>query len=183
MTSTTSVTPTLHTTHASPLGELLLLGTEDGTLSALLLPDQRGAREAAAWTRRAPGAFTEATRQLDAYFAGDRTTFDLPLASNGTDFRRRVWQALENVPYGSTISYRELALRAGASPTAVRAVGSAVGANPLLIVRPCHRVIGADGTLTGYAGGMARKRWLLTLEGAMDRVDNTSYEPTGWVGD
>ena len=181
MSPTASGAPTLHTTHPSPLGELLLLGTDDGALCAVRLPGQRDRRTAAAATRPAPAAFTEATRQLDAYFAGERTAFDLPLAVDGSDFRTRVWRALDAVPYGSTVSYRELAVRAGAPPRAVRAVGAAVAANPLLIVRPCHRVIGADGSLTGYAGGVDRKRWLLTLEGVLGGVENTSYEPTGWA--
>ncbi|MFD0527843.1 methylated-DNA--[protein]-cysteine S-methyltransferase [Kitasatospora arboriphila] len=102
--------------------------------------------------------------QLTAYFAGTRTTFDLRLDPEGSEFRRQVWQALEDIPYGSTVSYGELAAAAGLPPTAVRAVGGAVGANPLLVVRPCHRVVGASGALTGFAAGVDRKRWLLDHE-------------------
>ena len=105
----------------------------------------------------------EAARQLDAYFAGDRREFDLPLRLYGTDFQAVVWRALREIPYGETRSYADVARRIG-RPTAVRAVGHANGQNPLAIVVPCHRVIGADGSLTGYAGGLELKRALLELE-------------------
>ncbi|MFJ6214070.1 methylated-DNA--[protein]-cysteine S-methyltransferase [Streptomyces sp. NPDC092296] len=160
---------TLYTTMESPLGTLLLSGTDDGTgtavLTAVTAPQQKYAVDAPLpdW-RPAPGAFTVATEQLTAYFAGELTAFSLPLAPVGTDFRQRVWQALEEIPYGSTATYGQLAAAAGESPRAVRAVGGAVGANPLLVVRPCHRVIGANGSLTGFAAGVDRKRWLLGLE-------------------
>ena len=160
---TTAPGVTLYTTHPSPLGELLLAGPEPGVLSAVTAAD-RGARPAAPGWRRDPAAFAEATRQLDAYFAGELTTFTLPLAPRGTAFRQRVWEALDRVPYGTTVTYGALAALAGLGPRAARAVGGAVGANPLWVVRPCHRVVGADGTLTGYAGGLERKRWLLALE-------------------
>ena len=104
-----------------------------------------------------------AARQLSEYFAGDRTDFDLDLAPSGTDFQRKVWTALSQIPYGTTESYGQLALRIG-QPTASRAVGLANGRNPIAIVVPCHRVIGSSGTLTGYAGGLERKRWLLEHE-------------------
>jgi methylated-DNA-[protein]-cysteine S-methyltransferase len=107
----------------------------------------------------------EASRQLQAYFAGERREFDLPLAPYGSDFQRRVWSALLEIPYGETISYLELARRLG-DPRAVRAVGSANGRNPISIIIPCHRVIGADGSLVGYGGGLERKRWLLRHEAA-----------------
>lgn len=106
---------------------------------------------------------TEAARQLRAYFDGALRDFDLPLAPAGTDFQRQVWQALAAIPWGQTVSYAELAARIG-RPRAVRAVGAANGANPLPIVLPCHRVIGRDGSLTGYAGGLEIKRQLLALE-------------------
>ncbi len=112
-----------------------------------------------------PDALAVAATQLTEYFAGERTAFDLPLAPVGTDFRRRVWEALDRIPYGETVTYGQLADLAGESPRAVRAVGGAVGANPLLIVRPYHRVVGANGALTGFAAGVDRKRWLLDLEG------------------
>jgi methylated-DNA-[protein]-cysteine S-methyltransferase len=106
-----------------------------------------------------------AADQLAAYFAGERTDFDLPLSPSGTPFQLSVWRALLSIPYGETISYRELARRIG-NAKAVRAVGAANGRNPIPIIVPCHRVIGADGSLTGYGGGLPRKRLLLELEGA-----------------
>ncbi|MET9293267.1 methylated-DNA--[protein]-cysteine S-methyltransferase [Streptomyces sp. NPDC003077] len=157
----------------SPLGELLLVGEEradapGGTaLASLSTPGQKGGATVREGWRNAPGAFAEIAGQLAAYFAGQRTTFDIAYAEppRGTAFQRRVWAALEDIPYGTTTSYGRLAERAGIARGAVRALGAAIGANPLLIVRPCHRVIGADGTLTGYAGGLERKRRLLELEG------------------
>ncbi len=110
-------------------------------------------------------AFAEVRAQLEAYFEGKRTTFDLALAPVGTDFQRRVWKALAAIPYGTTTTYAAIA-RAIGKPRAVRAVGAANGKNPLSIVVPCHRVIGQDGTLTGYGGGLANKRRLLELESA-----------------
>jgi methylated-DNA-[protein]-cysteine S-methyltransferase len=104
-----------------------------------------------------------AEKQLAEYFASKRSTFDLPLSPDGTDFQRRVWRALETIPFGETWSYGELAKKIG-NPTASRAVGAANGQNPLWIIVPCHRVIGADGSLTGYAGGMTAKKWLLAHE-------------------
>ncbi|MDJ0340731.1 methylated-DNA--[protein]-cysteine S-methyltransferase [Streptomyces sp. H10-C2] len=165
MTSPVTTPVTLYTTFDSPLGELLL--TSDGTaLTSLSVPGQRGGATILPGWRHEPTAFTEAERQLKEYFAGDRREFDLPLAPTGTDFRRRVWNALDAVPYGATVTYRDLAAAAG-SPGAVRAIGGAVGGNPLLVLRPCHRVIGADGSLTGYSGGLDRKRTLLALEGVL----------------
>jgi methylated-DNA-[protein]-cysteine S-methyltransferase len=159
---------TMYTTFDSPLGELALTGerTEESgfVLTGLTVPGQSPAPGLGV-ALRDPSPFAEAERQLAAYFAGRLREFDLPLASAGSAFRRRVWSALDAVPYGRTVSYRALADAAGA-PGAVRAVGGAVGANPLLVLRPCHRVIGSDGTLTGYAGGLERKRALLALEGA-----------------
>jgi methylated-DNA-[protein]-cysteine S-methyltransferase len=163
------MTMTLFTTMESPLGTLLLSGTDDGTghtaLTAVTAPGQKYAVSAPlpGWSA-APAEFASAVEQLTAYFAGDLTAFSLPLAPVGTDFRLRVWKALEEIPYGATVTYGQLAAAAGESPRAVRAVGGAVGANPLLVVRPCHRVIGADGSLTGFAAGVERKRWLLGME-------------------
>jgi methylated-DNA-[protein]-cysteine S-methyltransferase len=117
--------------------------------------------------RRATEPFAAAEEQLREYFAGSRTFFELEFSERGTPFQRRVWAAVEGIPYGQTISYGELAERVRAPRERLRAVAAAVGANPLLIVRPCHRVIGANGSLTGYAGGTARKHDLLTLEGAL----------------
>ncbi|WP_238782926.1 methylated-DNA--[protein]-cysteine S-methyltransferase [Streptomyces monomycini] len=163
---------TVHTTLGSPLGDLLLVGEPSATapggtaLTSLSVPDQKGgATVDGAWTHD-PAAFTEIAAQLTAYFEGARTRFGITYVSGGTPFQQRVWQALEDVPYGETCTYGDIAARIGAPRAAVRAVGTAIGRNPLLIVRPCHRVIGADGTLTGYAGGLRRKEQLLRLEGA-----------------
>ena len=109
----------------------------------------------------------EAGRQLDAYFAGDLLAFDLPLELRGTEFQRRCWLALGSIPYGQTVSYGEQARRLGFGPDAARAVGAANGRNPLPIVLPCHRVLGADGSLTGFGGGLHVKRFLLEHEGAL----------------
>ncbi len=162
---------TVFTTMDSPLGPLLLSGVREGddgpaALAAVTAPGQKGALAEPAddWAHD-PAALADAVAQLTAYFAGERTTFDLPLAPVGTEFRQRIWAALDEIPYGATVTYGQLALMAGASPSAVRAVGGAVGANPLLVVRPCHRVMGASGALTGFAAGVERKRWLLDLEG------------------
>ncbi len=110
----------------------------------------------------------EAKRQLQAYFAGELRDFDLPLSPGGTEFRRRVWEALRGIPYGATTSYGVVARGLGLPSGASRAVGTANGANPIPIVVPCHRVVGADGSLTGYAGGLERKRLLLALERSDD---------------
>jgi len=109
----------------------------------------------------------EAAAQLEAYFAGELTAFDLPLDLDGTDFQRRCWLALATIPYGQTVSYGEQARRLGLGPDAARAVGAANGQNPLPLVLPCHRVIGADGSLTGFGGGLNVKRFLLEHEGAL----------------
>ncbi|MDW4908390.1 methylated-DNA--[protein]-cysteine S-methyltransferase [Streptomyces sp. ADMS] len=152
----------------SPLGRLLLTADDSGALTALSVSGQkRGltAESVVDGRRHDPGPFRAAEAQLAAYFAGELTEFRLELRSAGTDFRQRVWNALDSVPYGETTTYGQIAARIGAPRAAVRAVGGAIGANPLLVLRPCHRVIGADGSLTGYAGGLDRKRHLLGLEG------------------
>lgn len=153
----------------SPLGQLLLTADESGALTSLSVPGQKGGRTVESvgggGLTRDPGPFRAAEEQLAGYFAGELTEFRLELRSAGTDFRQRVWAALDSVPYGETTTYGRIAARIGAPRVAVRAVGGAIGANPLLVVRPCHRVIGADGSLTGYAGGLDRKRRLLGLEG------------------
>ncbi|HLL32455.1 MAG TPA: methylated-DNA--[protein]-cysteine S-methyltransferase [Streptomyces sp.] len=148
----------------SPVGRLLLTADASGALTSLSVPGQKGGRTVRDDWRADAGPFREAAEQLAAYFAGDLKEFDLPLRAHGTAFRERVWEALDTIPYGTTTTYGEIAARIGASRAAVRAVGGAIGANPLLIVRPCHRVIGATGALTGYAGGLDRKVWLLTME-------------------
>ncbi len=156
---------TAYTTVASPLGELLLTG-EDGGLSGLYLPPHKGAPEVGMDWRRSDDRFSTAREQLAAYFAGELRAFDLALAPRGTPFQLRVWQALAEIPYGTTISYRQLAERVG-NPNASRAVGLANGRNPISIIVPCHRVIGANGTLVGYGAGVERKRWLLAMEGML----------------
>ncbi|MFE0513107.1 methylated-DNA--[protein]-cysteine S-methyltransferase [Streptomyces sp. NPDC058964] len=158
---------TYWTTAEGPLGPLLLTADPDGALTSLSVPGQKGGRTVLDGWRRDPGPFRAAEEQLAAYFAGELKEFRLDLRSDGTEFRERVWAALDSVPYGATTTYGEIAARIGASRAAVRAVGGAIGANPLLVLRPCHRVIGADGSLTGYAGGLDRKVRLLTLEGAL----------------
>jgi methylated-DNA-[protein]-cysteine S-methyltransferase len=154
----------LYTTVTSPIGELLLLG--DGhALHGLWMRSGRTAVARPGWTR-ASGPFEEARGQLDEYFAGRRLAFDLPLAMAGTPFQVRVWRALLEIPYGETTTYGELArqVRPGGGWQAARAVGAANGRNPIAVVVPCHRVVGADGSLTGYGGGLERKRFLLDLE-------------------
>lgn len=146
----------------SPVGRLLVAGDGD-RLRLLGFPSGIRAREAAPDWRRDDNLFSEAFAQLRAYFAGELTRFDLPLWFDGTAFQNAVWSALRDIPYGETISYAELAGRIG-RPTASRAVGAANGANPLPIVVPCHRVIGADGSLTGFGGGVETKRYLLRHE-------------------
>ncbi|TDC18885.1 methylated-DNA--[protein]-cysteine S-methyltransferase [Streptomyces sp. 8K308] len=150
-----------HTVIPSPLGELLLSGDAEGTLSRIdLLADRRPDPASTA----APAAFREAADQLAAYFAGHRTGFALRIATAGTPFQLSVWQRLVTIPYGTTLSYGELASKLG-RPTAARAVGAANGANPVPIIVPCHRVLAASGDLTGFGlGGLARKRLLLSLE-------------------
>ncbi|MEU6563784.1 methylated-DNA--[protein]-cysteine S-methyltransferase [Nocardia nova] len=159
---------TVYTTTASPLGELMLVGEVRDTGTALRSVSIAGGKSVAVqpeWVEDHP-AFARAIDQLNEYFAGTRTHFDLEYAVEGSEFRRRVWQALDEIPYGQTVSYGDIAARIGASRAALRAVGAAIGANPVLIVRPCHRVVGADGRLTGYAGGLDSKRRLLELEHA-----------------
>jgi methylated-DNA-[protein]-cysteine S-methyltransferase len=161
---------TSYTTIQSPVGELLLTGqpSKPGVaLTSVSMTGQRNAPRPGAGWRHAPEAFAEVTRQLQAYFAGELTTFDLTLAPRGTAFQQRIWQALDAVRYGTTITYGELAAQLGGPPDRVVALGAAIGANPLLIIRPCHRVIGADGTMRGYAGGVERKQWLLAHEGVL----------------
>lgn len=158
---------TYYSTIDTPLGELWIAGGASG-LSHINLPSQRSLssahRESSGW-QRDETAFADAKQQLSAYFAGELKQFDLQLAPQGTEFRQAVWAALRQVPWGETVSYAAIA-RAVGKPKAVRAVGAANGANPLPIVVPCHRVIGANGQLTGYAGGLHIKQFLLELEGS-----------------
>lgn len=145
----------------SPCGPLTVVVANTGLKEISYTPVDLGAD----WQETAD---LDAVRQLQEYFAGDRTEFDLTLDPSGTPFQKSVWGALLDIPFGQTRSYAELA-RAIGRPTASRAVGAANGRNPISIVVPCHRVIGADGSLTGYAGGLQRKQTLLTLEGRSSR--------------
>jgi methylated-DNA-[protein]-cysteine S-methyltransferase len=150
----------------SPVGELVL--TSDGSaLTGLWLHPDRAAAVTAAGAHDPPW-FAEVTGQLDAYFRGRLTRFDVPLAPDGTGFQQAVWAALQDIPYGTTTSYGEIARRVG-RPGAARAVGLASGRNPIPIIIPCHRVIGASGRLTGYGGGLERKQVLLDLEAGRRR--------------
>lgn len=133
-------------------------------LSAEMIEEDEAAAVSAAMTVGASAVIERAVTQLDEYFAGERREFDVPLMFVGTEFQKRVWRELLNVPYGATVSYGEMARRIG-MPTAVRAVANANGANSISIFAPCHRVIGSDNSLTGYGGGIEAKRWLLELEG------------------
>jgi methylated-DNA-[protein]-cysteine S-methyltransferase len=142
----------------SPVGELLLTA-EDGLITGLHFSPFAVSPE---W-RHDPDALGEAATQLDEYFAGERTDFDLPLAPHGTEFQQRVWAMLRDIPYGETTTYGTLADRLG-NPKTVRAVGLANGRNPIAVIIPCHRVIGADGSLVGFGGGLDRKRALLAHE-------------------
>jgi methylated-DNA-[protein]-cysteine S-methyltransferase len=147
----------------TPIGPLGLVASEDG-LQAVLF----GGR--AIRPQGDSPVLDEAARQLEAYFRGELVSFDLPLELGGTEFQRRCWLALASVPYGQTVSYGEQARRLGLTSEAARAVGAANGQNPLPIVLPCHRVIGADGSLTGFGGGLHVKRFLLEHEGALLRL-------------
>ena len=158
----------------SPVGTLRLIADDTG-LRAILFESERHPKPIPANAVRAsPSQHSNviaATRtQLGEYFLGARKTFDLPLHPVGTAFQKSVWRELRNIPYGITISYGELAKRID-NPAAVRAVGAANGRNPLPIVVPCHRVIGSDGSMTGFSGGLPIKQFLLTLEGCLARVD------------
>jgi len=151
-----------YTTSPSPLGELLLLSNGQALVGLYLEADRYRPTPAASW-RREPDRFRSACEQLAAYFAGTRRAFTLPLAPRGTAFQLQVWQALLEIPYGATARYGQLARRLGRAQ-ASRAVGAANARNPISIIVPCHRVIGSNGALTGYAAGIESKRWLLDHE-------------------
>jgi methylated-DNA-[protein]-cysteine S-methyltransferase len=152
----------------SPVGTLTLAASDAG-LHAIEFPGNRHpVRRDRDWREGDHPLLQRAQAQLDEYFAGTRHDFDLPLAPRGTPFQQEVWFALASIPYGETASYAQLAARVD-RPAATRAVGAANGRNPLPIVLPCHRVIGADGSLTGFGGGLPTKRFLLELEGALPR--------------
>jgi methylated-DNA-[protein]-cysteine S-methyltransferase len=151
-----------YTQMESPVGPLLLAGDADSLRFVSFGSSERRVKPRADWTEdRAP--FSEVMRQLRAYFEGKLEEFDVPLTLEGTEFQRRVWASLLTIPYGETISYAELAQRIG-NPKAVRAAGLANGSNPIPIIIPCHRVIGSNGSLTGFGGGLDTKKKLLALE-------------------
>jgi methylated-DNA-[protein]-cysteine S-methyltransferase len=153
---------------ASPVGPLLIAGNDEGLQLIEFHAPRHVLRRGEHWCEGDHAVLRRAQVQLDEYFAGKRRHFELPLAPQGTDFQRDVWWELANIPFGGTISYAQLAQRLG-RPTATRAGGAANGRNPLPIVLPCHRVIGADGSLTGFGGGLPTKQFLLQLEGALPR--------------
>lgn len=155
----------------SPIGPLTVVRGESG-IRGIFMPDHRPAPDPATFGERDDTASADVAQQLGAYWAGERTAFDLPLEPGGTPFQQRVWEALRSIPYGETRTYGWIAERIG-QPTAVRAVGLANGRNPLSIVVPCHRVVGRTGDLTGYAGGVERKRFLLDHE-AGTRLDSVA---------
>jgi methylated-DNA-[protein]-cysteine S-methyltransferase len=146
----------------SPLEPLLLVSNGAALTHLYMMKHQHAETVQPEW-QRDDGLFKDALAQLRAYFSGEVQAFDLPLELVGTEFQRRVWKALQEIPYGETRSYKDIALRIGDS-AAVRAVGLANGRNPISIIVPCHRVIGANGSLTGYGGGLPRKQWLLQHE-------------------
>jgi methylated-DNA-[protein]-cysteine S-methyltransferase len=152
----------------TPLGTMIAIAA-GGALTGLHFEGGRHAPAPAPQWREDPqhAPLKECAAQLADYFAGRRQCFDLPLAPDGTDFQRRVWREIARVPFGETISYAELAARAGA-PGSARAAGAATGRNPIAIVVPCHRIVASGGGLTGYAGGLGRKHSLLCLEGALE---------------
>ena len=171
---TTITGTTTHTMFASPIGELTLVA-DAGTLTGLYFPHHWHRPDPAGFGSRADQEFAEARRQLAEYFTGDRERFDLPVEARGDEFQRRVWELVSRIPYGQTTTYGELARELGrdlgrdmgrdlGSGVLAKDVGAAVGRNPLCIIVPCHRVVGKNGALTGYAGGLGRKRFLLSLE-------------------
>jgi methylated-DNA-[protein]-cysteine S-methyltransferase len=151
----------------SPVGPLLVESDGDAITRVWFTNDEPTNDGAA----DLPEVIQEAVRQLDAYFANERKSFELPLAATGTEFQKRVWAELEKIPYGETMSYGEIAQALGMAPGGSRAVGLANGSNPIAIVVPCHRVIGANGMLTGYAGGLERKKYLLDLEAEVSQPE------------
>jgi methylated-DNA-[protein]-cysteine S-methyltransferase len=166
----------VQTTWQGPLGNMIVAATHTG-LAGVWFEGQQHLPDNSAWQRddKHP-VLQQATRQLGEYFSGKRTQFDLPLdLQGGTTFQQSVWQALLRIPSGATSSYGEISERIG-KPAAVRAVGAAIGRNPVSVIVPCHRVLGRDGSLTGYAGGLERKTALLKLEHALDRVKPGALE-------
>jgi len=159
-----------HRVHESPVGPLLIAVSDAGVHAIEFHESRHPVRRDARWEAEPHPLLDEVATQLDQDFAGDREAFDLPLAPEGTAFQQSVWQALSDIPFGETRSYADIAHVIG-KPNAVRAVGAANGRNPIPIVVPCHRVIGADGALTGFGGGLPTKRFLLAHEGVRGEGD------------
>jgi methylated-DNA-[protein]-cysteine S-methyltransferase len=158
--------PRLSHTVGSPIGALLLTGDGHALTGLWMLDADRHPSQVETSLTPSPAPFREVAAQLEAYFAGELKDFTVPLAPSGTPFQLAVWTELTKIPYGSTVSYGDVARALGKRPVAARAVGLANGANPISVIVPCHRVIGSDGSLTGYGGGLERKELLLRLEGA-----------------
>jgi methylated-DNA-[protein]-cysteine S-methyltransferase len=170
----------VHTVMDSPIGQLTLVA-QDGELAGVYMDNHRHMPPIETFGERDAAPLRVAIAQLEEYFAGQRTEFDMPLAMGGTPFQRLVWDALRDIPYGETTSYGRLAEQI-ARPTAIRAVGLANGKNPISIIVPCHRVVGSSGDLTGYGGGLSRKRHLLDFERATDLfsgADQVGRRPMG----
>lgn len=142
---------------SSPFGNIRI-SSKEGCLSELQFTDQETDGEIL------DQALLDTVQQLEEYFSGERKTFDMPIGLGGTDFQRKVWLEVGSIPFGQTTTYMKISQKLG-NPGAIRAVGAAIGANPILVILPCHRVLGSDGKLTGYAGGLHRKKALLELEG------------------
>jgi methylated-DNA-[protein]-cysteine S-methyltransferase len=155
--------PTRFTTVASPIDALMVTADDEGVTGVFCLPHTGRAQPQPDWVRDDVG-LTPVTDQLAAYFAGELQDFDVPLAPRGTPFQTEVWAALRAIPYGTTTTYGALATQLGKPLGASRAIGACNGRNPISVLVPCHRVIGADGNVIGYAGGLDRKRWLLAHE-------------------
>ncbi|MGH7203666.1 MAG: methylated-DNA--[protein]-cysteine S-methyltransferase [Candidatus Levyibacteriota bacterium] len=160
----------IYTIFSSPLGNILVTSDGETIIKFSFVGQKYFEKIPKEWENNAEHRLLrEVKRQTDEYFSGKRRQFELPLSTKGTAFQKKVWQALETIPYGQVTSYGEIARRIG-NPKAVRAVGTAIGRNPIGIIIPCHRVIGTNGTLTGYAGGLDRKQTLLKLEGLPKNV-------------
>lgn len=166
-----------HITIDSPIGDLTLVA-RDGVLSGIYFPGHWHMPAPEVFGARSERGFEQTREQLAEYFAGERTEFELTTTVAGEEFQQRVWELIDRIPYGQTTTYGEMAEELG-DPALAREVGAAVGRNPLSIVVPCHRVVGKDGKLTGYAGGLERKRFLLELEGAGGRVEAEQLQLTG----
>jgi methylated-DNA-[protein]-cysteine S-methyltransferase len=173
---TTTAGPILFSRIDTPVGPLVLAASAGGLHAIEFQPSRYPVARDGTWREGDHPILRQAATELGEYFAGRRRTFDLALAPRGTAFQQAVWRTLATIPYGETISYTELAARVG-RPSAARAVGAANGRNPLPIVLPCHRVIGASGSLTGFGGGLPTKRFLLELEGALPRETLFAIEP------